>query len=64
VALSRASSLPGLTRQSMVRFGYESMRDGLRCGCSAWMPGSSPGMTNEDVKAIYNALLLSFTTAA
>jgi hypothetical protein len=27
-------------------------------------PGSSPGVTNEDVKATYNALLLSFTTAA
>jgi hypothetical protein len=28
------------------------------------MPGSSPGMTNEDAEAPYNALLLSFTTAA
>ena len=42
----------------------ESIRDGLQCGCSAWMPGSSAGMTNENVKATYNALLLSFTTAA
>jgi hypothetical protein len=58
-----ASSLPGLTRQSMVRFGYRACVGRSRTWRLSMDARVKPGHDGGESR-VYNALLLSFTTAA